>query len=75
MSPIEIIIHGPITHGVDHATVQCPTCKASHSHTIRGHLSDDTTPVTLTCANGHDVPVPEEIGARELLFTAAMRSE
>jgi hypothetical protein len=75
MDPVQITIHGTITHGHDHAPVRCPTCGATHSHTVRGRLSDDTTPVTLTCVNGHDVPVPDAIGARELLFTAAMRSE
>ncbi|MEV7154880.1 hypothetical protein AB0N77_09675 [Streptomyces misionensis] len=75
MDPAEITIHGPITHGHDHAAVHCPTCRASHSHTVRGHLSDETTPVTLTCINGHDVPIPDAIDARELLFTAAMRAE
>ncbi|MFZ3556449.1 MULTISPECIES: hypothetical protein [unclassified Streptomyces] len=75
MELAEITIHGEITHGHDHSVVLCPTCGASHSHTVRGHLSDDTIPVTLTCVNGHDVSLPAEFDARQLLFTAAMRSE
>jgi hypothetical protein len=75
VEPTEITIHGPITHGSDRETVACPTCQATHSHKVRGHLGDDATPVTLTCVNGHHVPVPDAIDARELLFTAAMRAE
>lgn len=77
MSTVEITIHGPITHGHDYAEVRCPTCGATHSHLIRGDLDDDTVPVTLTCVNGHDVPLPPaaELDPRELLFTVAMRAE
>lgn len=75
MDPVEIIIHGPITHGTEYTPVACPACNATHSHTIRGLLADDAAPVTLTCVNGHEVPFPEEIDARELLFTASMRAE
>jgi hypothetical protein len=75
VDPVEITIHGPITHGTNHTPVACPTCGATHSHQVRGTLADDTTPVTLTCVNGHNVPVPDAIDPRELLFTAAMRAE
>ncbi|MFI1677032.1 hypothetical protein [Streptomyces sp. NPDC020607] len=75
MASVEITIHGQITHGHDYAEVDCPTCSATHFHLIRGDLDDDTVPVTLTCVNGHDVPIPHDIDARELLFTVAMRSE
>ncbi|MEV2249381.1 hypothetical protein AB0I94_02290 [Streptomyces sp. NPDC050147] len=77
MADVEITIHGAITYGVDYATVNCPTCRATHSHQIRGDLGDDTVPVTLTCLNGHDVPLPDasELDPRELLFTVAMRAE
>ncbi|MFJ6540555.1 hypothetical protein ACWDO7_22875 [Streptomyces sp. NPDC003656] len=75
MDSVEIAIHGPITHGAERTAVRCPVCGATQAHTVRGHLGDDTTPVTLTCINGHDVPVPDEIDARQLLFTAAMRAE
>ncbi|MGW2740667.1 hypothetical protein ACWC4D_41565 [Streptomyces sp. NPDC001288] len=74
-----ITIHGAITYGPsetspDH-TVHCPTCGASHAHTVHGSLTDPATPVTLTCLSGHDIPIPDWLNARELLFTAAMRSE
>lgn len=75
MDPVEITVHGAITYGHDYTTVECPTCHATDSHTVRGDLADETVPVTLTCVNGHNVPIPEEINARELQFTAAMRAE
>ncbi|MFJ9038027.1 hypothetical protein ACIRF8_15710 [Streptomyces sp. NPDC102406] len=75
MGHVEITIHGPVTYGVDYAAVGCPTCAATHSHRIGGDLDDDSVPVSLTCVNGHDVPLPGEVDARELLFTAAMRAE
>lgn len=75
MQDTKITIHGPITHGTDHTPVACPQCQATHSHTVRGHLSDAAVPVMVTCVNGHDVPLPAAIDGRELLFTAAMRAE
>lgn len=79
MSEEKITIHGRITHGPDEddptETLTCPTCNATHAHTIRGSLTDPAMPVTLTCVNGHDVPFPAWLDARELLFTAAMRTE
>ncbi|MEX3101219.1 MULTISPECIES: hypothetical protein [unclassified Streptomyces] len=75
MDPIEITIYGAVTRGSDYAPIYCPICAATDAHTIRGELDDDTIPVTLTCVNGHDVPVPAEINPREMLFILAMRAE
>lgn len=79
MSTVAIAIHGSITYGPSDTetaeTLQCPTCHATHAHTVRGSLTDAALPVTLTCVSGHDVPLPDWLDARDLLFTAAMRSE
>jgi hypothetical protein len=75
----QITIHGAITHGPSEddptQTVHCPTCHATHAHTLRGSLTDAASPVTLTCVSGHSVPIPDWLDARELLFTAAMRAK
>lgn len=75
----EVTIHGAIAYGPDESapdeTLTCPTCRATHAHTIRGSLTDPATPVTLTCVNGHPLEFPTWVDARELLFTAAMRAE
>ncbi|MET9321934.1 hypothetical protein ABZX75_17330 [Streptomyces sp. NPDC003038] len=75
MDRAEITIHGPIAYGHDRTAVACPTCRATHSHTVRGQLDDAAVPVTLTCVNGHSVPIPDQLDHREFLFTVAMRAE
>ncbi|MCI3277600.1 hypothetical protein [Streptomyces cylindrosporus] len=79
MATVEISLHGRITSGPDEDnpawTLRCSTCGATPAHTIRGDLGDETVPVTLTCVNGHEVPTPDWLDARELLFTIAMRAE
>lgn len=79
MEPVKVTIHGAITYGANEDspadTLHCPICRATHAHTVRGSLTDASVPVTLTCVSGHDVPVPDWLDTRDLLFTAAMRSE
>ncbi|MFD5266732.1 hypothetical protein [Streptomyces sp. NPDC058335] len=79
MTYIEIPVHGALSYGPSEENAQavsCPTCHATHAHTVRGDLTDTDIPVTLTCVNGHNVPIPAgSIDPRELLFTVAMRAE
>jgi hypothetical protein len=75
MDPVEIIVHGAITHGADRTPVDCPSCGATAAHTVRGELGNPAAPVALTCVNGHPVPVPSDIDPREMFFTIAMSAE
>ncbi|WP_338699174.1 hypothetical protein V2W30_22595 [Streptomyces sp. Q6] len=75
MAYVEITVHGPITYGADYVVVQCPACAATHSHRVSGDLGDDSVPVSLACVNGHAVPIPSDLDAREVLFIVAMRAE
>ncbi|MFF0588374.1 hypothetical protein ACFYWD_20655 [Streptomyces sp. NPDC003781] len=52
----------------------CPDCAATHGHKVTGPLADIDMPVSVSCFDGHPVPLPASIDGRLLFLWVVSRS-